>query len=202
MQTLSKLILLLAFSTTLLLADGYLDRGESLVRHDRPSSSLKYMTIKEKGIKIVVSYPKYVHAGEYFIIKASMSNLNGYARMGGLTLSFPQMTSIAGESLYNSFDSIKGYKPYSKIYNKHLKRAKRSRYYMIEGWEKRWRDGTKKTMRLRLKAPYSIHRFYVNVRGVLHFGSKYDRYEVTIPRYGGEDQQGYNVKTFSINILD
>jgi len=197
-----KIFLLLTLSNSLIIADGYLDRGDSVVRHTKSVSNTRYITIKEKGVKIVVSYPKSVYAGEYFIVKASMSNYRGYARMGGLTLSFPQMTSVAGEAIYNSFDSIKGYKPYSKLYNKHIKRAKRSRYYMIEGWEKRWGDGVKKTMRLKLKAPHSISRFYVNVRGVLHFGSKYDRYEVTVPRYGKEDQQGYNVKKFSINIID
>ena len=202
MKTVFKILLLLTLSNSLIIADGYLDRGDSIVRDREAISNTKYITIQEKGIKIVVSYPKSVYAGEYFIIKASMSNYRGYARMGGLTLSFPQMTSVAGEVIYNSFDSIKGYDPYSKLYNKHLKRAKRSRYYMIEGWEKKWGDGVKKTMRLRLKAPYSISRFYVNVRGVLHFGTKYDRYEVTIPRYGGEDQQGYSVKRFSININD
>ena len=198
MKTIFKIALLLVISNGIVLADGFLDRGESVVR----SSNTKYMTINQKGIKIVVSYPKRVYAGDYFIIKASMSNYTDYARMGGLTLSFPQMTSVAGETIYNSFDSIKGYAPYSRIYNKYLRKAKRSEYYMIEGWEKRWKEGVKRTMRLRIKAPYSISKFYVNVRGVLHLGSKYDRYEVTVPRNGYEDQQGYSVKTFSINIID
>ncbi len=185
------------------LADGYLDRsGESIVRNSNLSSLKKTMVINEKNIRIVVTYPKVIVAGEYFTLKASMTNNRSYARMGGLTLSFPQMTSVAGESIYNTFDSIKGYSPYSKIYNKHRGRAKRSEYYMIEGWERKWRDGVKKTFRLRLKAPNAVGRFYVNVRGVLHFGSKYDRYEVTIPRRGQEDQQGYSVRDFSIRVVD
>ena len=184
-------------------ADGYLDRNaESIVRGDSLASHKNTLVINEKNIRIVVTYPKVVVAGEYFTVKASMTNYRGYARMGGLTLSFPQMTSVAGESIYNTFDSIKGYPPYSKIYNKYLGRAKRSTYYMIEGWERKWREAVKKTFRLRLKAPNAIGRFYVNVRGVLHFGSKYDRYEVTIPRRGGEDQQGYSVRDFYIRIVD
>jgi len=194
--------MLLAFSG-LSLADGYLDRsGESVVRGDSLASHKDTLVINEKDIRIVVTYPKVIVAGEYFTIRASMTNYRGYARMGGLTLSFPQMTSVAGESIYNTFDSIKGYSPYSKIYNKYLGRAKRSDYYMIEGWERKWREGVKKTFRLRLKAPNAVGRFYVNVRGVLHFGNKYDRYEVTIPRVGAEDQQGYSVRGFFIRIVD
>ena len=73
---------------------------------------------------------------------------------------------------------------------------------MIEGWERKWSDGVRKTMKLRLRAPNATGNFYVNVRGVLHFGSKHDRYEVTIPRNGVEDQQGYSVKDFAIKIVD
>lgn len=184
-------------------ADGYLDRnGESLVRADSLAELKNTMVIDEKDIRIVVTYPKVVVAGEYFTLSANMTNNRGYARMGGLTLSFPQMTSVAGESIYNTFDTIKGYAPYSKIYNKYLGRAKRSDYYMIEGWERKWQEGVKKTFRLRLKAPNATGEFYVNVRGVLHFGSKYDRYEITIPHDGGEDQQGYSVRDFSIRIVE
>jgi len=194
--------ILLAFSG-LSLADGYLDRnGESIVRGDSLVSHKETLVINEKDIRIVVTYPKVIVAGEYFTLRASMTNYRRYARMGGLTLSFPQMTSVAGESIYNTFDSIKGYPPYSKIYNKYLGRAKRSDYYMIEGWERKWREGVKKTFTLRLKAPHAVGRFYVNVRGVLHFGNKYDRYEVTIPKRGVEDQQGYSVRDFSIRIVD
>ncbi len=194
--------LMIGLLSVLSLADGYLDRGESIVRSDSLLSRTKTMVINEKDIRIVVTYPKVVVAGEYFTVKASMTNNRDYARMGGLTLSFPQMTSVAGESIYNTFDTIKGYPPYSKIYNKHRGRAKRSNYYMIEGWERKWRDGVKKTFRLKLRAPHATGRFYINVRGVLHLGGKYDRYEITIPRRGAEDQQGYSVKDFSIRIID
>ena len=201
-KILSSTILALALSVSAM-ADGYLDRGgDSIVRQGSLQSNTKKLVINQKNIRIVVSYPRVVEAREYFTIKATMTNNNSYARMGGLTLSFPQMTSVAGETTYNTFDSIKGYPPYSKIYNKHRGRAKRSEYYMIEGWERKWSDGVRKTMKLRLRAPNATGNFYVNVRGVLHFGSKHDRYEVTIPRNGVEDQQGYSVKDFAIKIVD
>lgn len=178
------------------LADGYLDRGNFNGYYDG------YLVIKEKGIKIEVKYPKHVKAGNYFTIKASMKNNRGYARMGGLTLSFPQMDTISGDSLYNTFDKIKSYPPHSKLYNRYLRRAKRSYYYMIEGWERKWYAYSKKEMKIELKAPYEVRDFRINVRGVLHFGSKYNRYEITVPDYGVEDQQGYSVKNFSINVLN
>ena len=186
-------------------ADGYLDRGnngQSVVRSSSLQSAHKTVVINQKGIKIKVTYPKVVEANEYFTIEATMRNDRGYARMGGLTLSFPQMTTIAGKVRYNTFDSIDGYPPYSKIYNKYMKKAMRSEYYMIEGWEKKWNDGATKKMRLRLRAPNATGKFDVNVRGVLHFGSKKDRYEITVPKYGSEDQQGYKSKRFQIRIVD
>ncbi len=198
-----KIVVALLTLCVSVFADGYLDRSShSIVRSDSLVKQNGTLVINEKGIRIVVSYPKVVGAGEYFTLKATMTNNRRYARMGGLTLSFPQMTSMAGESIYNTFDSIDGYAPNSKIFNRYLKKAKRSHYYMIEGWERKWGEGVRKTMRLRLRAPNAIGNFYVNARGVLHFGSKHDRYEVTVPRYGPEDQQGYSVKDFSIRIVN
>lgn len=207
MKKLAVLTLLSAVCMQGLYADGYLDRGklnhsQSIVRPGALQSNDRTVTINEKGIYIKVTYPKVVEANSYFTVTASMRNNIGYARMGGLTLSFPQMTTVAGKVLGNTFDSIDGYPPYSKIYNKYIRKAMRSKYYMIEGWEKKWHEGSKKTMRLRLRAPNAIGKFDVNVRGVLHLGSKNDRYEVTVPKYGTEDQQGYKSKRFNIRIVD
>lgn len=207
MKKITKLSLLSLLCLQGLFADGYLDRNlnsssQSTVRPDALASNTKTVTINEKGIKIRVTYPKVVEANSYFNVTATMQNNIGYARMGGLTLSFPQMTNVAGKVLGNTFDAIDGYPPYSKIYNKYMRKAMRSEYYMIEGWEKKWYEGNKKKMRLKLRAPNAIGYFDVNVRGVLHFGKKNDRYEVTVPKYGKEDQQGYRSKRFQIRIVE
>lgn len=191
--------ILLIVNSMIVSADGYLDRLPNNMMNNQISNN-KVLNIKEEEIRIRVKYPSSVRAGEYFIVEASMSNNVGYARMGGLTLSFPQMTSVSGNIVSKTFDRVTGYDPHSKIYNKYLKKTMRSNYFMIEGWETKWNEGIEKRVKLKLKAPYIKGRFRVNVRGVLHTGSKRDRYEITIPKYGEEDQQGYSCKHFFINI--
>ena len=157
---------------------------------------------EENGIKIAVSYPSYVRAGESFLIKAVMVNENATAKMGGLTLSFPDMISLSGEGLYNNFDKLNGYTPPAKLYSSITGGNIYSKYFVIEGWNNRWPYGVAKGFSVRLTAPSGIRYLRVNVQGVLHIGKKKrNRREVIIPAYSStKDQQGYYTKQFSIEI--
>lgn len=188
-----------------LFSDGYLDEPQSIVRPEAlkglNDNYTGHLSIDRKGLYIDIYYPKHVGAGEYFTIKAKMHNGKRFAYMGGLTLSFPQMIDMAGRVLDTNFDSVTGYPTGSKIYNRHLRRAMRSQYYMVEGWEKKWYKGQTKYMILRLKAPNAVGTFYIDARGVLLLNKKPNRYEITLPLHGIEDQQGYKVKRIRINII-
>ena len=131
-----------------------------------------------------------------------MTNSIDYATMGGLTLSFPQYSSMNANILSKRFDKLNGYLPPSKLYSRVYNRNIAIDYYVIEGWENEWRYGATKHMRLQFKAPYSIPQIDVNVRGVLIFGRGRNKQEVAVPIHSYlNDQQGYPVTQIAIKVL-
>jgi hypothetical protein len=157
--------------------------------------------VRSMGIDITIRYPRSVYAGERYIIYASMRNRIDYARMGGLTLSFPQYNSIDANIISKRFDKLNGYLPPSKLYSRIYGRNIPIDYYVIEGWENKWDYDTSRYMKIELQAPYSISRIDINVRGVLVFGQGRNKEEVAVPRSSYiQDQQGYNVKRISIRV--
>ncbi len=164
-------------------------------------SNLKTTYINSMGVNITIKHPKSVYAGDIYTIYASMTNKIDYARMGGLTLSFPQYNSIDADVLSKKFDKLNGYLPPSKLYSKVYDRNIPIDYYVIEGWENKWSYNSTRYMKLELKAPYSINQIDINVRGVLVFGKGRDKKEIAVPRSSYiQDQQGYNVKRISIKV--
>ncbi len=163
---------------------------------------IEEMYFKENGIEISVAYPDYVRAGESFVIQAIMVNHNAVARMGGLTLSFPDRVSMRGEFIQNSFDKVNSYMPPAKLYSSITRGNIYSKYFVVEGWQNKWSYGRSKSFSVRLTAPRDIRHLRVNVRGVLHVGtSKRNKREVIIPtRSSTIDQQGYYTKQFGIII--
>jgi hypothetical protein len=105
-----------------------------------------------------------------------------------------------GQALRNNFTSVKGYSSPDKIYSKTRKGVMRTKYFMVEGWQRRnWRNGQSKYFTVELQAPRGLDKLFVNVRGVLWIRSKYDIKE--IPLYSSiSDQQGFSVKQFYIDI--
>jgi hypothetical protein len=167
-----------------------------------PKSNMATERINSNGVNITVRYPRSVYAGERFSVYASMTNNIDYARMGGLTLSFPQYSSMDADILSKRFDKLNGYLPPSKLYSKVYNRNIAIDYYVIEGWENGWGYGATKHMKLQFKAPYSISQIDVNVRGVLVFGRGRHKQEVAVPLRGMVyDQQGYPVRQIAIRVL-
>ncbi len=164
-------------------------------------SNMKTTHINSMGVNITIKHPRSVYAGERYTIYASMRNRIDYARMGGLTLSFPQYNSIDANVISRRFDKLNGYLPPSKLYSKVYGRNIPIDYYVIEGWENKWSYDTSRYMKIELQAPYSIRQIDINVRGVLVFGRGRNKEEVAVPRSSYiQDQQGYNVKRISIRV--
>lgn len=167
------------------------------------TQKVKYYSMKDNGIEAIIEYPSKIIAGEKFRIKVSMYNNYGYARMGGFTLSFPQLKFLDGRVLGGTFDTISSYSPPDKIYSGVKKRNITSKYYMLEGWENKWNKGTKRTFSVELRAPTGINSLLVNARGVLVVGSnKKNSREIIIPQFGNyHDQQSYVVKRLVIPLI-
>jgi hypothetical protein len=177
-------------------------RNEIRGEYNAPVSNIQTKEINSNGINITLRYPASVYAGETFTVYASMTNSIDYANMGGLTLSFPQYSSMDANILSRRFDKLNGYLPPSKLYSRVYNRNIPIDYYVIEGWENEWSYGATKHMRLQFKAPYSIPQIEVNVRGVLIFGRGRNKQEVAVPIHSYlNDQQGYPVTQIAIKVL-
>jgi len=163
----------------------------------------KVYKISQNGIVLVFKYPRKVKSGETFIIEAKMINDLKDAKMGGLTISFPQYSSLDGSIIDKKFDKVTGYAPPTKMYSGILKKAFKINYFVIEGWENKWLQDTSKYIKIKLTAPTDSSKLEINIRGILIFGSKKHKKEVIIPLKNDSlitDQQGYFVKRISIDL--
>jgi len=193
-----RFIVLLLFIINL----GYADKLRNVVRGDSPSTHQQTQVINSNGVRIVVRYPNHVYAGGKFTIYASMTNNIDDARMGGLTLSFPQYSSMDANILSKRFDKLNGYLPPSKLYSRVYNRNTPIDYYVIEGWENRWDYRATKHMKLQFIAPHTISHIDINVRGVIIFGKGRHKEEIAVPlRSSIYDQQGYPVRQITIDVL-
>ncbi|PHS38138.1 MAG: hypothetical protein COB07_08880 [Sulfurovum sp.] len=160
----------------------------------------KVISFSENGIDIHVTYPSHVSAGQKFKVTAKMTNNNSRAKQGGLTLSFPDMKSIPGRSVYNNFSRVDGYSYPQKIWNEQAGKALTARYFMLEGWQSQlWPYGRTKSFSVELTAPNGLSQLKVNLRGILWIRNKNDTRKIPLSSYL-YDQQGYAVKQFTIKI--
>ncbi len=166
------------------------------------NDKVKTFKIHNNDIEITIIYPKYIVQGERIRLAGIIKNRYRNARMGGLTISFPQFKYTKGIYSDNTFDTIHSYSPPDKIYSGIVKKNIKSKYYMMEGWENNWKSGLEKQFYIELDIPAHINHLTVDVRGVLVFGkSKKRRTEVKLPVTSNyKDQQGYPVGRLSIPI--
>ncbi|RUM70898.1 MAG: hypothetical protein DSZ07_01610 [Sulfurovum sp.] len=163
----------------------------------------KIYKISQNGIVLILKYPNKVRAGKQFIIEAKMVNDSQNARMGGLTLSFPQYSALEGSIIDKKFDKVTGYAPPKKMYSGILKKSFKINYFVIEGWENKWEQDTSRYMKIKLLAPTDTNKLEINIRGILIIGSKSSKKELVSPLKSSSlitDQQGYFVQRISINL--
>jgi len=164
----------------------------------------KVYKFSQNGIVIVLKYPNKIKAGESFVIEAKMINDYKDAKMGGVTLSFPQYSALDGSIIGQKFDKVTGYAPPKKMYSGILKKSFKISYFVIEGWENKWLQDTSRYMKIKLVAPKDNSKLEINVRGVLIIGSKKRKKEIITPLKNTSmitDQQGYFVKRISIDLI-
>ena len=131
-----------------------------------------------------------------------MKNKYRNALMGGLTISFPQFRHAKVRYSHNTFDTVKSYGPPDKIYSGIYRRIVRSKYFMIEGWENRWKKKHKKIFFVELDIPKKVDHIIIDIRGILIFKkNKKHRIEVRLPvKSQYIDQQGYAVRRLIIPV--
>ncbi|WP_296824177.1 hypothetical protein [Sulfurovum sp.] len=187
----------------------YLYQNGSFVQKQRRGSrdggdvsERKTFQLNENGIEITLRYPAFIRAGQPFLLKAVMRNHKASARMGGLTLSFPDLRAMRIKTVQKTFDSVKSYGPQSKLYSSIIRLTIRSRYFVLEGWENQWPYDQSRSFLTKLTAPEGLDHLRINIRGVLLIGKKKrNRREVLSPRSSGRtDQQGYDVKQIIIPV--
>ena len=168
------------------------------------NDKIKTFKIHNNDIEITIMYPKHIIKGEKIRLAGIMKNKYRNARMGGLTISFPQFKHSKGIYSDNTFDTINNYSPPDKIYSGIVKKNIRSKYYMIEGWENNWKGGLEKHFYIEVDIPTHVNYLTIDVRGVLVFGkSKKYRTEIKLPVTSNyKDQQGYPVGQLSIPVYD
>ncbi|RUA10092.1 MAG: hypothetical protein DSY82_05280 [Flavobacteriia bacterium] len=162
----------------------------------------KSFKLYENGIEITIRYPSFFRKGEPFLLKVTMRNQKANARMGGLTLSFPDLKEMRTEIVKKTFDSVKSYDSGSKLYSSITRSVIRSKYFALEGWESKWAYGQSRTFTTELIIPEGLERLRINIRGVLIIGkNKRNSKEILSPRSSEIiDQQGYGVKEISIPL--
>jgi len=167
------------------------------------NKNIEYLYLQNHNVKIAILYPKKIYKGDKIKIGAIMLNDYATARAGGLTLSFPQFKYSKLDYADNSFDDISTYSPPDKIYSGVKKRNISAKYFMIEGWERKWYKGITKAFYVEVEIPKDVDKLIINVRGVLVFGKKHNRREIKIPNSSyTKDQQGYPVKRVIIPIIN
>ena len=148
------------------------------------------------NIVLKVEYPLFVIKNKKALIKVSMTNNTSYTQ-GGVTVGFPQYSSIRLYDQGSTFYSAKNYDENSKVWSGIFKRAIQSKYNMYEGWETNWRRNKTKVLYFSLYID-KLDRLTVLLRSIM---SKNKR-EYRNPTYGTQGQQGYTNIKIDIPVIE
>ena len=155
----------------------------------------KFLDIRNDGLNLTLSYPVNVKKGNRIYIRTSLKNNGSYSSRGGITLSFPQLSSIQGKVISNDFSTtIKTYGTRDKIWSKTEGSAIYANYLMLESNDEKWNQYEKHNFEVGIDSPRGIKRFTIQVRAALK--------KRVVPGSGIADQQGYVCKVITVNIID
>lgn len=152
----------------------------------------------ENGILLEIEYPENILPNTYVDFKITMTNNLPYIDVkGGLTIGFPQFSNLDVINNNSNLDT-KNYPSQSKLWNGNTKKTISSEYFMLEGWEKDWKQSQKKTMNFSVFIDdYSeLNNINIFVRSVLIS----NKVEYVNPIDGFEGQQGYQNINISIPL--
>ncbi len=171
------------------------DLNNTQIDEDIENSTIKKQ-YDENGILLEIEYPANILPNSYVDFKITMTNNLPYIDVkGGLRIGFPQFSNLDVINNSSTFDT-KSYPSKSKLWNGSIKKTISSEYFMLEGWEKDWKQSQRRTMHfLVFIDDYSVlNDINIFVRSVLIS----NKVEYVNPIDGLNGQQGY--KNVSISI--
>lgn len=152
----------------------------------------------ENGILFEIEYPANIIPNTYVDFKITMTNNLPYLDIkGGISIGFPQFSNL--DVINNSSTlNTKSYPSQSKLWNGNIKKTVSSEYFMLEGWEKDWKQNQKRIMDFSVFInDYSeLSDINIFIRSVLIS----NKVEYVNPIDGLEGQQGYKNVNISIPI--
>ena len=157
-------------------------------------NKIEAIDLKHDNLTLNLSYKPNVKRGEKVYIKASLTNNGSFAKRGGVTLSFPQIHYITGKVITNTFGGLQKYGTSSKVYNREKREPIYAKYLMIESNDENWKRGEKHSFSIKIDIPKGVDHFTIQLRGALR--------KRVVPNQGTKDQQGYNCKVITIDVID
>lgn len=152
----------------------------------------------ENGILLEIEYPANITPSSYVDFKITMTNNLPYIdTKGGVSIGFPQFSDLDVINNNSTLDT-KSYPSKSKLWNGNIKKTISSEYFMLEGWEKDWKQSQRKTMNFSVFInDYSeLNNINIFVRSVLIS----NKVEYVNPIDGFSGQQGYKNVNISIPL--
>ncbi len=166
------------------------------------SGEFKKLTITNDKTELMVAYPRAIEENGVATIGLYMKNRNEFAKLGGATISFPQLKKTKIIFQKDTFKDISTYIAGDKLYSDIYRNNITARYPVIELWENDWKKNESKKAFITIKVPKGLKELAINVRGVTVEGKGKKRVESLLPKNSfSQDQQGYDVKTIYIPIV-
>jgi len=154
--------------------------------------------LSENGIEIKILYPKIIKGGDVVVIKAIMKNNFKNVKMGGLSITLPDLEKGITIKEKKGF-SVNIYSPFNDgfIWTKDRKKIK-IKDLLIEGWESySWKKGEKKYFVFWFRVPKNLEKVKMYVRGTLRDGKK----DILAPKQSTlYDQQKFPVREIKIPV--
>ena len=155
-------------------------------------------TIEEPAIRFqLVDIPKKAKLYKPVTIEVAVTNMGGYARRGGISISFPNAQDVR----ILDFDTTlaKVYRRGNKIFSKTIQGKIRAQYLLAEAWQESWDKRETHWVKIEI-IPKRQGPLRVYLRTTLEMDEP-ARKIITEPDTGVHDQQGFHVKEYLIQVL-
>lgn len=155
-------------------------------------------SVEEPEIRFqLVDIPKKAKLHKPVTIEVAVTNMGGYARRGGISISSPNAQKV--RILEYDTTSAKVYRRGSKIFSKIIQGKINSQYVLAEAWQEGWDKRETHWVKIEI-IPKRLGELPVYLRATLEMDEPL-RKIITEPNTGVYDQQGFHVKEYLIQIL-
>jgi len=154
--------------------------------------------IEEPEIRFqLVDIPRRVKLYKPITIEVAVTNVGGYARRGGISISFPNVQDV--RILDFDTTSAKIYGKGSKIFSRRIQGKIKAQYVLAEAWQEGWDNRETHWVKIEI-IPKRLGQLRVYLRTTLEMDEPV-RKIIAEPNTGILDQQGFHVKEYVIQVL-